>query len=328
MEIQEQVTILMATYNGAAYLAQQLDSILSQTYNNWKLVIRDDGSTDQTVAIITSYIKSDERISMVCFGENLGSACTNFSQLSDWAIANGAGTVMFADQDDIWKNNKIEVSLTELSALQTKHGADIPLMCYSTFQFINEKGEELPQKLALPPSLELRVLLNENHAWGCTMILNQAALKAVSPIPATAVNHDYWIALVISALGKTKLIDQDLILYRQHTNNVSGNVDNMSFAKRFNRYIKNQSYMAGPLTANLNTVALFYARYKDRLKANDQQMVGAFISGYQKGFIPLIAALFKYRIFKLGTAKNAVYLYTLFLLRKKVLDLANLHPKP
>jgi glycosyltransferase involved in cell wall biosynthesis len=328
MENQEQVTILMATYNGAAYLAQQLDSILSQTYSNWKLVIRDDGSTDQTLAIITSYLKNDERISLVYYGENRGSACTNFSQLSDWALANEAGIVMFADQDDIWKNDKVAVSVASLLAMQEEYGAATPLLCYSTFQFINEKNEPLPQKLALPSSLELRVLLNENHAWGCTMILNQAALKAISPIPATAVNHDYWIALVISALGKTKLINQDLILYRQHTSNVSGNVDNMSFAKRFNRYIADQSYMTAPLTANLNTIALFYARYKDQLTVNDKAMVSAFISGYQKGFFPLLSTLFKYKIFKLGTAKNAAYFYTLFLLRKNVIAQANLYPQP
>jgi len=328
MENQPQVTILMATYNGASYLVEQLDSLLLQTYTNWKLVIRDDGSTDGTLSVITDYIKKDERISLNYHGDVHGAACTNFAQLSDWALANDAGLVMFADQDDIWKNNKIAVSVASIIEMQKQHGDTVPLLCYSNFQFINEKGEELPQKLALPAALELRVLLNENHAWGCTMILNRLALEAVVPIPATAVNHDYWIALVISALGKTKLINQDLILYRQHTNNVSGNVDNMSFAKRFNRYVADQSYMIGPLTANLNTVALFYARYQDRLSDYDQKMVSAFISSYQKGFIPLLAALFKYRIFKLGAAKNAVYFYTLLLLQKKVAGQANLYPKP
>ena len=326
MSDQKEITILMATYNGEAYLVQQLDSILKQTYTDWKLVIRDDGSTDGTLGIITSYIKKDERISLICFGDLHGSACKNFSQLAEWAVVNNRGTVMFSDQDDIWKQDKIAVSVAEINLLEQQYGADIPLLCYSTFQFINEQGIELPQKLQLPAQLDLRVLLNENHAWGCTMILNPAALKAIVPVPENAVNHDYWIALVVAGLGKTKLIDRDLILYRQHTHNVSGNVDNMSFAKRFNRYITNQDYMIGPLAANLKTVMDFYSRYKNELSNYDQKIVNEFIINYHKDFSHLIRTLLKYRIFKIGFAKNAVYFYTLLLLRKKVVKQLNSIP--
>ena len=323
MSDQKEITILMATYNGEAYLIQQLDSILMQTYMNWKLVIRDDGSTDRTRSIITSYIKNDERISLICFGDVHGSACKNFSQLADWALTNNKGPVMFADQDDIWKDNKIAISIEELNRLEVQYGADVPLLCYSNFQFINAKGAELPQKLALPDHLQIRVLLNENHAWGCTMILNSAALAAITPIPLNAVNHDYWIALVVAALGKTKLIDQQLILYRQHNRNVSGNVANMSFASRFNRYIINQDYMIKPMAANLKTVMDFYSRYQDRLSAPDQTLINAFIINYHKDFFHLIRILFKNRIFKIGLAKNAAYLYTLLLLQKKVINQIN-----
>lgn len=323
MSDQQEITILMATYNGEAYLVQQLESILMQTYAHWKLVIRDDGSTDGTLGIITSYIQKDERISMICFGDLHGSACKNFAQLAEWAVANDRGTVMFSDQDDIWAADKVAISVSEMNQLEQQYGAAVPLLCYSTFQFIDEQGVELPQKLQLPAQLELRILLNENHAWGCTMILNTAALKAIVPIPAIAVNHDYWIALVVAALGKTKLINQDLILYRQHTHNVSGNVDNMSFAKRFNRYITNQDYMIGPLAANLKTVMDFYSCYKEQLSNNDQKIINEFIINYHKDFPHLIRILFKYRIFKIGIAKNAVYFYTLLLLQKKVVRQLN-----
>ena len=323
MSDQKEITILMATYNGEAYLVQQLDSILLQTYTNWKLVIRDDGSTDGTLGIITSYIKNDDRISLICYGDLHGSACKNFSQLASWAVDNNKGTVMFADQDDIWKENKVAVSVTELGQMEQQYGAALPLLCYSTFQFINEAGETLPQQLTLPDQLQIRVLIHENHAWGCTMILNQAALNAVVPIPATAVNHDYWIALVVAALGKTKLIKQDLILYRQHTQNVSGNVDNMSFAKRFNRYITNQDYMIAPLAANLQTIMDFYSRYQDQLSNPDQELINEFIINYHKDFPHLIRTLFRYNIFKMGLAKNAVYIYTLLLLQQKVIRQLN-----
>ena len=319
MQDQQEVTILMATYNGAAYLSEQLESIIKQNYENWKLVIRDDGSTDQTLKIIAEYQKKDPRIHIIEYGFMHGSACKNFSELVNWALSNSNGYIMFADQDDHWKSNKISRSVEEMTKMENISGKDRPMLCYSGFQFINENGTELPQRLELPHSLELRVLLNENHAWGCTMIFNQAALHAIAPIPAKAVNHDYWVALVAVALGKTKLIAEDLILYRQHTHNVSGNVDNMSFAKRFNRYVVNPVYMLDALKANLLTVQLFYLTYKGSLKSADNDMLRDFLAAYQSGVGQLFRTIFRYRIFKLGAAKNIIYLYTLFLLRRKVI---------
>ena len=319
MQDKQEVTILMATYNGAAYLSEQLESIIKQDYENWKLVIRDDGSTDQTLKIISRFQQKEPRISIIEYGYMHGSACKNFSELVNWALGNSSGHIMFADQDDHWKTNKLSRSVEELNKMGEREGIEVPLLCYSGFQFIDEKGIKLPQRLELPHSLELRVLLNENHAWGCTMIFNQATLQAIAPIPAKAVNHDYWVALVVSALGKTKLIAEDLILYRQHINNVSGNVDNMSFTKRFNRYVINPVNMLDALKANLLTAKIFYSTYKGSLKNLDEEMLREFLVAYQTGVLQLVRTIFKYRIFKLGAAKNIIYLYTLFLLRRKVI---------
>jgi len=316
--VQKEITILMATYNGAAYLAMQLDSLLRQTYMNWKVIIRDDGSTDDTLLIIADYINRDSRISLTDFGTAHGSACINFSALTEWAIKNACQYVLFADQDDIWKDDKIAVSMQYILAMEAEYGIEMPLLCYSTFQFIDEKGTLLPQRMKLPSELELRVLLNENHAWGCTMILNAAALNLIVPIPPEAVNHDYWIALVIAALGKTKLIPQDLLFYRQHLLNVSGNVDKMSFTKRFNRYITDRDTMLIPLSANLVTISLFNYRYKTRLSRSTQKMLHDFIKAYYTGFTKLALTMMNYRIFKIGFAQNLAYFYTLLLLRAKV----------
>jgi len=125
--------------------------------------------------------------------------------------------------------------------------------------------------------------------------------------------------VVVSALGKTKLIAEDLILYRQHTHNVSGNVDNMSFARRFNRYVVNPVYMLDALKANLLTIKLFYSTYKGSLKNDDEEMLREFLAAYQSGVLQLFRTIFRYRIFKLGAAKNVIYLYTLLLLRRKVI---------
>lgn len=324
MQEQIPVTILMATFNGGSYLVEQLESILQQTHENWKLVIRDDHSTDDTLKIIKTYSEKDPRICNIDYGTAGGSACKNFAELVSWALKHTNSYILFSDQDDIWKSDKIEQSLKAVLQLENEYGKELPVLCYTRFQFINADGEQLPQKLSLPGSLELRVLLNENHAWGCTMILNQAALKTISPVPFDAVNHDYWIALVITALGKTRLIPEELILYRQHAANVSGNVDNMSFSARFRRYFLNRSVMLIPLRANLLLIRTFYQRYQNQLSADQKRMVSAFLKAYQISFWKLTGTLFKYHIFKIGLAKNAAYLYTLFLLRSKVVESSKL----
>ena len=313
------VTILMATYNGERYLNEQLNSIISQEYQNWELIIRDDKSSDRTLQIINEYVALDTRISQIFYGNVYGSACSNFSQLCNWAAVNKKNYIMFSDQDDIWLPQKIAASLNILVAYERDYGSEVPLLCYSNLKFIDSLGKPISTQLALPSKLKLGVMLNENYAWGCTMILNSAALNLAVPIPTEAVNHDYYIALVVSAIGNAHLIDQYLILYRQHTNNVSGSVDNLKISSRVNRYIKNTEYMLKPLTQNLQLVDYVYNRFKNALSYDQREMMHQFLNGYYAGFIRLIYVMLKYRILKIGFGKNLVYIYTLLLLRKKVL---------
>lgn len=313
------LTILMATYNGAAYLERQLDSILNQSYPSWELIIRDDESIDDTLAIITRYVEQDARIKLIRYGTLHGSACRNFSALFDWAYENDKGYVLFADQDDIWLPHKLERSLAGILKYENAYPADFPLLCYSNLSFIDEQDQKINARLPLPSTLRLEVLLNENYAWGCTMILNRTALQRIKHIPADAVNHDYYAALVVSALGKNILIDEDLILYRQHQKNVSGNVNKMTFMSRFNRYFSDTESMLKPLIDNYRLVESFFNRYYTEMNGQQNTMIMAFLEQYKKGFTALFLTMLKHKIFKIGLGKNVVYFYTLYLLRKKVM---------
>lgn len=313
------LTILMATYNGAEYLEKQLDSILNQSYKAWELIIRDDQSTDDTPDIINTFVEKDFRIKCIQYGSVHGSACRNFSQLFDWAYENNKSYILFADQDDIWLANKLERSLAGLLKNESLYGADCPLLCYANLTFIDEHDHRINVRLPLPPQLSLPVLMNENYAWGCTIILNRAAIQKIKHIPTESVNHDYYAALVIAAFGKNILIDEDLILYRQHQKNVSGNVNKMTFRSRFNRYFLDTEYMLKPLVNNYELVQSFFERYHNELSDQQVKMISSFLKQYQKSFLSLFMTMCRYHIFKIGFGKNVVYLYTLFLLRKKVL---------
>ena len=313
------LTLLMATYNGADYLERQLESILAQSYPTWELIIRDDQSSDDTLKIIASYLEKDSRIKLLNYGTAHGSACRNFSALFDWAYAHDKGYILFADQDDIWLPHKLERSLAGIIKCENAYPADFPLLCYSNLRFIDDQDQPIAARLPLPSELKLEVLMNENYAWGCTLILNRAAIRKIKHIPVDAVNHDYYVALVVSAFGKNILINEDLILYRQHQKNVSGNVGKMTFASRFNRYFRDTEYMLKPLIDNYRLVQSFFNRYHTEINDQQRAMISDFLNTYQKSFPALFATLLKHKIFKIGLGKNVVYFYTLYLLRKKVM---------
>lgn len=311
----------MATYNGARFIHKQLNSIISQSYTSWELIIRDDNSDDETVNIINAFVKNDDRIKLISSTEGLhGSACKNFSALFDWAVQNNKQCIMFSDQDDIWENNKIERTLFELEKQESDLPEHTAVLIYTNFKYIDEKDQVINKKIPLPSSLELRVLLNENHAWGCTMLLNRALIKKIGYIPPHVVNHDYWVALVASCSGRNYFINEPLIRYRQHNVNVSGNVSNMSFTSRFNRYIKKPFYLLPMLKSNFLIIYEFYQRYNDKIGLPEVRLLKGFIDSYQEKGLNLFIYMLKNRVRKVGLFQNLAYFYTLAFLRSHVMN--------
>ena len=104
----KKIDILMATYNGEKYLSEQIESIISQTYTEWNLLVRDDGSSDNTCVILTEYEKKDSRIKVIKDNKgNLG-IVKNFEEL---LYNSNSEFIMFTDQDDVWKKDKIEIMM-------------------------------------------------------------------------------------------------------------------------------------------------------------------------------------------------------------------------
>ena len=128
----EQIDILLATYNGQKYLNEQLDSILNQTYNNFRLIISDDASSDDTKKILEEYKKKDSRIEVYYHEENLGYV-KNFEFLLS-KVENEFYAL--ADQDDIWLQNKIENAVKSLN----ENNADL---YFCDLLLINDEGKEI-----------------------------------------------------------------------------------------------------------------------------------------------------------------------------------------
>ena len=314
------VTILMATFNGAKYVAAQLDSIIAQTHQDWALIIRDDLSTDQTPFIIQRYAEADSRIKVLSDKGKHGSATLNFSVLFDYAYKHPAPYVMFADQDDIWHENKIEHSLKFIREQEQTASALQPILVYGALEYVDAEANVIPQELKMPEALDINMLLTENHAYGCTMMLNRALVERIICIPETAENHDYWVALVACALGKAVLNPEKLISYRQHAENASGNVHRNRLSSRFNRYVKRVDFLLPVFVKNYIMIESFYRQYRGSLEAKVSQLISGYIRAYKSNLLSLMIFMARNRFRKLGRMQTLAHYYTVLQLRRKVLE--------
>ncbi len=222
-------TILMSTYNGERYLREQINSILAQTYQEWQLLVRDDGSSDGTLGILKEYaVAHPERIRILRDGrKNLG-AKGSFEQLL--MEAPDTDYYMFADQDDVWLPNKIAVSLAAAQDLERKHGQDMPIVVHTDLRVVDEELQEVHPSFWRYSNIRPEILDSDVHylgicnaVTGCAMLFNLAAAELVLPFAFYAFMHDQWIAAKVLSIGGIVLpIDEATILYRQHRNNTLG----------------------------------------------------------------------------------------------------------
>lgn len=317
--MESKVIILMATYNGAAFLKQQLGSIVSQTYQNWQLYIRDDQSTDDTLAILNLYALADKRIQILQLEGPHGSPALNFGVLFNHVSTRQFDFLMFADQDDIWHANKIELSLQFIQSLAQSETPNTPLLVYTKFQFIDEKDAEIKQTLEMPPELTLPILLSGNYAYGCTMLLNKALVAKVN-LPTTVAYHDYWIALVACAFGKSVLLPQQLVGYRQHSHNSSTNLQSRSAAARFQRYLQVPTSRLPNLMKQHQMFNLFFSLYKHQLTAKKRDLIQGYLKALHQSSLGLIAYMLRNNFRKMGLLPTLAHYFILVRLREKIIE--------
>lgn len=213
------INILLSTYNGERFLAEQIQSIQKQTIKDWTLLIRDDGSTDRTPDIIREFVKQDQRIQWINENqiENLG-VIKNFYTLLKYQAAD---VYFFSDQDDIWLEDKLEVTLLEAQ----KHDLSKPLLVYTDLKVVNQQLEITHASMIKTQSAHANTTLlqelTENTVTGGTMMINQALAKEWNTCEGLLM-HDWYLALVAAARGKLVYLDIPTELYRQHDANVLG----------------------------------------------------------------------------------------------------------
>lgn len=207
------VSVALATFNGKKYLRNQLDSICNQTYKNIEIIVSDDASSDETIELLNEY-KSKYGLKYYINDKNYG-LISNFQK----AIEHCTGDyIALADQDDIWKPNKIEMLLKNID--------NKSLIC-SDALVIDSNGNVLSHSLFDYAKLkffyqdQFKYLLFGNFVPGCTMLFRKELKDYILPIPQNFQFHDWWIALVAAAIGGIAFCSEPLIMYRKHDSNCS-----------------------------------------------------------------------------------------------------------
>ena len=217
------IDVLMATYNGEKYVAEQIESILNQTYSAIRLLISDDASTDGTRQILQEYAEKDKRIQLFFQENNLG-YIGNFEFLLT-KVENEI--FMLCDQDDVWKEDKIQKTYEKCQIEQ----ADL---VFTDLEVVDEHLKTiypsfndymlLTRKIKKYSS-DYRMQYLYNCVTGCTLLSKKKYIPDMLPLPKESkyVVHDLWIALTVMLKGgKVAYLDEKTIYYRQHGNNQIG----------------------------------------------------------------------------------------------------------
>jgi glycosyltransferase involved in cell wall biosynthesis len=219
------IDILLATYNGQTYLREQIDSILAQSNQDWQLLIRDDGSNDDTLSIIEDYVaRYSGKIKLIENGNCHLGAKLNFERLMDHSTSE---YLAFCDQDDVWLSNKIEETLQLMQETEREHPGKAVLI-HTDLRVVDSElstiAESTWQYQGTPPETgnNYEKVKYQNVATGCTMMINKKAKEISLPIPEEAVMHDWWIIMKVAKHGRVAYVPDQLVLYRQHANNVVG----------------------------------------------------------------------------------------------------------
>lgn len=262
------VLVLMSTYNGEAYLRKQLDSILHQEKVNVHLMVRDDGSTDQTCAILAEYAEKFPNMEWQT-SENVGFV-RSFSILAEKAL--GYPTPIdyyaFSDQDDIWMPNKLKTACRYLEDSDQK----TPLLFSSNSLFVDDNMSVLGTFHMETPHYTKQNVMIYPTEQGCSMVFNRSALVLYDENPPKYAWHDRWMCLICNFLGKSVYCQSPLFYYRIHGGNMIGKKQ-----KFWDRIVDDVKFFFTSDAKNSQMVEEFYQSFQPLLGDEDREILNVFL---------------------------------------------------
>jgi glycosyltransferase involved in cell wall biosynthesis len=286
------ISVAMATYNGGKYLAEQLDSILSQTRIPVEIIVCDDQSTDDTSEILENY-SSKGLLKYYINDQRLG-FIGNFKKAV--SLCKPGNYVALSDQDDIWLPSKLSLAAQYIKNIDVK---DSPAMVYSDLILVDQN------KNLINPSFRaelgqggyifcLETLFFGCFVNGCTMLMNPAMRSYFSTIPDQgALNHDTWMSMIAYTFGKADIVPEPQVYYRSHANNATEVGDfkrkgrlNRLFAEIIHSFKKNDLF-----EDQISFASEFYNTFQDKLSAEQKALFVRFINLTGKSWLEKKIAL-------------------------------------
>ena len=282
------IQVLLSSYNGENYLEEQLDSILKQELPagvELSILVRDDGSSDGTIGILSRYAQEHPEEVSYFLGKNVG-AIESFFHLVKSADTK-ADFFAFSDQDDIWHPKKVWRALTVLHREEKKEKKGFPMLYCCRPHLVDAQGKALPAGIRHQKKRpDFGNALVENIVYGCSMVVNKSLLFLVQAhIPEYTIMHDWWFYLTATAFGRVLYDDRQWFDYRQHGNNEMGTRNNYldEFKERFFRFFKNRNRISQQLSE-------FLRLYGEELPKENRELVQKLLDG--KKYLTVRGSLF------------------------------------
>lgn len=282
------VCVLLAAYNGAAYIRQQIDSILRQDYPNIQLVLSDDGSEDGTQDILAEYgARFPNQVVWYQSGKRFGKPQKHFLHLLQ--NFHNAPYIMFSDQDDVWHPDKVSKTLRKMQEIESD--VSMPALVHTDLRVVDQDLNVIAPSFCAYSNingdrLKTNQLLVQNVVTGCTVMVNHALaeLACVEIAEDRVIMHDWWMAILASACGTTGFLNEPTIEYRQHGSNSVGAQRVCSVQYLWKR-LSARKRMRDALTFAALQAEAFLHCYEQILNLEKAELILAFVSIKKKGTI-------------------------------------------
>lgn len=287
----QSVAILLCTYNGGPYLAEQLASFRAQSHTAWKVWVSDDGSKDNTQEVLTSHREAWGADRLVVYpGPRKGFAANFMSLVCREGIS--ADYYAMSDQDDIWHADKLERAVQWLNTVPP----GVPALYCTRTELVDDNGAKLGYSplFTRPPSFANAMV--QNVAGGNTMVFNDAARDLLKAAGANVqvVAHDWWVYIVVTACGGRVFYDPEpSLLYRQHAENLIGANSGMGA-----RLVRIGKLFQGHLKAWIDQHIIAMQPILGRLSPDNRSIFNRFISARQRSLIPRVLGIWRSGIYR------------------------------
>ncbi len=301
------VLILLAAYKGGSYIRPMVDSILAQDFDDWHLILSDDGA--DTAPILQEYAdRYPDKITHHRSGQRFGNAQKHFMYLLR-SFGSQAPYCMFCDQDDVWHPDKVRKTLACMQA--TEKDPNKPALVHTDLRVVDGQLRELDPSFLSYSGLDgsrlgLNQLVMQNVVTGCTAMVNRSlALMADRDLPEEVLMHDWWLALIAAACGSCGFLPEATIDYRQHGNNTVGAKNSRSFGYIVNRM---RSGIRQSMEGTSRQAGALLRAYPEVLSEQQKQLLADYSVIFEKSKLQRIGCYCKHRLWKAGLARKIAQL--------------------